>query len=106
MAPKKKQPRLIRTKVFLYRVIATFFASALSVIGLGSIFGIDLLKSAIFAGVLGLVNVAEALSRAYLIDGRLTMTEINYAFKNYDNDFEEEESLSGCHCVNCCPNVQ
>lgn len=103
MAPKK-QKRLIRTKVFFYRIVATFFASAFSVIGLGSVFGIDLLTSALFAGVLGLVNVAEALARAYLTDGKLTMTEINYAFKNYDEDSEEEYS-SGCHCANCCPNT-
>ena len=100
---KKKKKRLIRTKVFFYRTVATFFASAFSVIGLGSIFGIDLLKSALFAGVLGLVNVAESLARAYLIDGKLTMTEINYAFKHYD-DGSEESYGSGCHCVNCCPN--
>jgi hypothetical protein len=104
MAPKRKK-RLIRTKVFFYRALATFFASALSVIGLGSIFGLDLLKSCLFAGVLGLVNVAESLARAYLIDGKLTMTEINYAFQHYDEDSEEENGY-GCHCVNCCPNVE
>ena len=108
MAPKKKDPvkpkRLIRTKTFFFRVVATFFASAFSVIGLGSVFGIDLLKSAAFAGVLGLINVAEALARAYLTDGKLTMTEINYAFKNYDED-SGEESGSSCHCTKCCPNA-
>ena len=102
---RKKKKRLIRTKVFFYRTVATFIASGLSVIGLGSVFGIDLVKSIIFAGVLGLVNVAEALSRAYLIDGKLTMTEINYAFQHYDDDSDSEGNFgSGCHCVNCCPN--
>ena len=102
---RKKKKRLIRTKIFFYRTIATFIASGLSVIGLGSVFGIDLIKSIIFAGVLGLVNVAEALSRAYLIDGKLTMTEINYAFQHYDDDSDSEGNFgSGCHCVNCCPN--
>ena len=100
---RKKKKRLIRTKVFFYRTVATFIASGLSVIGLGSVFGIDIIKSIIFAGVLGLVNVAEALSRAYLIDGKLTMKEINYAFQHYDEDSEEDFG-SGCHCVNCCPN--
>lgn len=102
---RKKKKRLIRTRVFFYRTVATFIASGLSVIGLGSVFGIDLVKSIIFAGVLGLVNVAEALSRAYLVDGKLTMTEINYAFQHYDEDSDSENDFSsGCHCTNCCPN--
>lgn len=100
---RKKKKKLLRTKTFFYRTVATFIASGLSVIGLGSVFGLEILQSVIFAGVLGLVNVAEALSRAYLIDGKLTMKEINYAFQHYDDDSEEFES-SGCHCVNCCPN--
>lgn len=105
MAPKQKK-RLIRTKTFLFRFIATFFASAFSVIGLGSIIGIDLWKSALFAGVIGIVNLIELLSRAYLTDGKLTMKEINYAFQHYDEeDGEAEESFScNSHCTKCCPN--
>lgn len=105
MAKKKKQ-RLIRTKTFLMRFLATFFASAFSVIGLGSVLGIDLLKSALFAGVIGIVNLVELLARAYLKDGKLTMAEINYAFNHY-NDEDGSEEVTGCnaHCTKCCPNV-
>lgn len=105
---KKKKKRLIRTRVFVLRVVATFIASALSVVGLGSVFGMDLATSALFAGCLGLASVAQDLSIAYLKDGRLTMDEINYAFNHYDSKLggEEEESVSSCHCANCCPNTE
>lgn len=105
--PKKKQKRLIRTKVFFLRVLSTFAASALSVVGLGSAFGMDLAKSALFAGCLGIASVAHDLALAYLRDGRLTMAEINYAFNHYNdktNDAGEDMDSFG-HCPNCCPNT-
>lgn len=102
---RKKKNRLEKTRVLFFRFIATFFASALSVIGLGSVIGIDLVQSAIFAGVLGLANVIESLARAYLIDGKLTMKEINYAFNHFNEEEQEEIESSSCHCSNCCPNL-
>lgn len=90
--------------------MATFIASALSVVGLGSAFGMDLAKSALFAGCLGIASVAQDLATAYLKDGRLTMDEINYAFNHYDsklaNDGEEGSLDSFGHCPNCCPNTE
>lgn len=103
----KKRKRLVRTKVFTLRVLATFIASALSVVGLGSAFGMDLAKSALFAGCLGIATVAQELAVAYLRDGRLTMDEINYAFNHYDSKLNSDEQMSGgsCHCTKCCPNA-
>jgi len=62
------------------RIIALFLVSALTTIGAGAIIGIDTLQTAILAGVMGVANVVEDLSRGYLNDGKLSKTEINDAF--------------------------
>jgi hypothetical protein len=73
-----------KAKMLVGRVIATFAASGLSVVGAGSLFGIEVWKSIALAGGLGVATVMEALSRAYLADGKLTTTEINEAFALVD----------------------
>ena len=64
------------------RIVALFLVSALTTIGAGAIIGIDTLQTAILAGVMGVANVVEDLSRGYLNDGKLSKSEINSAFKN------------------------
>lgn len=82
---KDKDDRFVeKTKMLIGRVIATFAASGLSVVGAGSLFGIEVWKSIALAGGLGVATVVEALSRAYLADGKLTVTEINEAFGKLD----------------------
>lgn len=68
----------------------------------GSIAGIELWQSAAVAAFLGLAEVAESLSRAYMIDGKLDLYEVNAAFggvlepdvdeslKAEDADFENQ----------------
>lgn len=73
-----------KAKMLIGRVIATFAATGLSVVGAGSLFGIELWKSIALAGGLGVATVIEALARAYLADGKLTTTEINEAFALVD----------------------
>jgi hypothetical protein len=73
-----------KAKMLIGRVIATFAASGLSVVGAGSLFGIEVWKSIALAGGLGVATVVEALSRAYLADGKLTTSEINEAFSLVD----------------------
>lgn len=63
------------------RILALFLVSALTTIGAGAIIGIDALQTAILAGVMGVANVLEDLSRGYLNDGKLSDAEINAAFK-------------------------
>jgi hypothetical protein len=46
----------------------------------GSIAGVELWQSAAVAAFIGVMDVAENLSRAYMIDGRLDIQEINTAF--------------------------
>ena len=66
------------------RIVEVFAASALPVIGAGSVFGMDVISSILMAGLLGVATVVEALSRSFLNDGKLTRDEINEAFAKVD----------------------
>lgn len=82
--------------VFL-RIVATFVASALGVIGAGSIMGVDILIAAAMGGILAVFKVIELLALAFLEDGKLTIDEINAAFrqtvalKGVDNEGNSEK---------------
>lgn len=62
------------------RMIATFIATAIGVVGSGAIVGVDVATAALMAGVGACAVVLERLSRAYLEDGELSEQEINEAF--------------------------
>jgi len=68
----------------LFRILATFAASGLGVIGAGAIAGIPVLKAVFMAGIAGVAIVVEGLSRAFLEDGKLSDAEINDVFKKVD----------------------
>lgn len=65
----------------LLRIIATFVASALAVIGAGSLGGVPAATAAFIGGILAVAKVIEKLSLAFLEDGKLTQNEINAAFQ-------------------------
>jgi hypothetical protein len=62
------------------RIVATFIASALGVIGAGAVMGVDLWLAMAMGGILAVAKVIERLSVAFLEDGKLTRAEINAAF--------------------------
>ena len=66
------------------RIVAVFASSGLSVIGAGSLFGLDVITAAMMAGLLGVATVIESLARSFLDDGKLTTAEINEAFSKVD----------------------
>lgn len=68
----------------LMRILATFAASGLGVIGAGTIAGVPVWKSVFMAGIAGVATVIEGLSRAFLDDGKLTVNEINAVFSRFD----------------------
>jgi hypothetical protein len=68
------------TMNILGRMVALFLVSALTTVGAGAIIGIDTVQTAILAGVMGIANVIEDLSRSYLNDGKISKKEINDAF--------------------------
>jgi hypothetical protein len=74
----KKKLRL--TLDISYRVIATFVASALGVIGAGSIVGLDVWMSASLGGLLAVAKVIEKLALAFLEDGKIDQEEVNAIF--------------------------
>ena len=65
----------------LLRVLATFVASALGVIGAGSLGGVPAATAAFVGGILAVAKVIEKLSIAFLEDGKLTQNEIDAAFQ-------------------------
>jgi len=68
----------------LLRILATFAASGLGVIGAGTIAGVPILKAVFMAGIAGVAVVVEGLSRAFLDDGKLSSSEINEVFNKVD----------------------
>jgi len=64
----------------LFRILATFSASALGVIGAGAIADVPLWKACFMAGIAGVAVVVEGLSRAFLDDGKLSLSEIDAVF--------------------------
>ena len=68
----------------LMRIVATFAASGLGVIGAGAIAGVELWKACFMAGMAGVATVVEGLSRAFLDDGKLSASEINQVFNKVD----------------------
>ena len=73
-----------KIKIILARMIAVFVANGLAVIGAGSLIGVDTVSSILLAGSLGVIKVAEALARAYIDDGKITLDEINESFAIMD----------------------
>ena len=77
-------------KQIVLRIVATFAASGLSVIGAGAIAGVPLWKACFMAGMAGVATVVEGLSRAFLDDGKLTAAEINDVFRKVDKKSKAE----------------
>ncbi len=75
-----------KMKKILGRIFATFLASALGVVGAGTIAGVELWKAVMMAGISGVAVVVEKLSRAYLADGDLSEEEMNAVFSAVNDD--------------------
>lgn len=67
-------------KQILLRILATFAATGLTVIGAGAIAGVPLWKAMLMAGIGGVAHVVEGLARAFMDDGKLSIDEINEVF--------------------------
>ena len=75
----------------LMRIVATFAASGLGVIGAGAIAGVSIWKACSMAGMAGVATVVEGLSRAFLDDGKLSTAEINQVFTKVDKKAKPAE---------------
>lgn len=67
-------------KSIFKRTIALIILKVSAVLAAGSIGGVELWKSALIAAFVGVMEVAESLARAYVVDGELDADEINTAF--------------------------
>lgn len=67
-------------KIVLKRTIALIILRISGTLAAGSIGGMELWQSALVAAFIGVMDVAESLSRSYVVDGDLTLEEINTAF--------------------------
>ena len=76
--------KMEQLKNILLRILATFAASGLGVIGAGTIAGVPIWKAVFMAGIAGVATVVEGLSRAFLDDGKLSVAEINAVFNKVD----------------------
>ena len=81
-------------KNILLRMLATFAASGLGVVGAGTIAGVEVWKAVMMAGIGGVAVVIEGLSRAFLDDGKLSVTEINEVFSGFDKKSKKGPSAS------------
>lgn len=68
------------TKIIVKRTIALIILRISGTLAAGSIGGMELWQSALVAAFIGVMDVAESLSRSYVVDGDLTIDEINTAF--------------------------
>lgn len=68
------------TKKILKRTIALVILKVSGVLAAGSIGGIEIWQSALIASFVGVMEVAESLARAYVVDGKLDDEEIDIAF--------------------------
>jgi hypothetical protein len=73
-----------QVKQITWRIVATFAATGLSVVGAGAIVDVPLVKAVLMAGFGGVAFVIEGLARAYMDDGKLTTDEINEVFQKVD----------------------
>jgi hypothetical protein len=68
------------TKKIFKRTIALVILKVSGVLAAGSIAGVELWQSALVAAFVGIMEVAESLARAYVVDGVLDNDEIDIAF--------------------------
>lgn len=81
-----------KVRSILGRIVAVFLASGLSVVGAGSIAGIEIWQAVMIAGIGGVAKVVEELSRAYLADGDLSVEEIDAVFANADAEIQASKT--------------
>jgi hypothetical protein len=66
--------------VITKRTIALIILRVSGTLAGGSIAGVELWQAAMLAAFIGVMDVAESLSRSYVVDGELSVDEINVAF--------------------------
>lgn len=66
----------------LKRITALIILKVSAVLAAGSIAGVELWQSALVASFVGVMEVLEALARAYVLDGEIDQAEVDAAFRD------------------------
>lgn len=69
-----------KVKQILKRTFAMVILKISGVMAAGSLGGIEIWQSALIAAFVGVMEVTEDLSRAYVLDGHISDDDINAAF--------------------------
>ena len=68
------------------RTFAYIILKVTGTLGGGFVFGIEVWQAAAMAGFIGLMEVAEEISRAYVTDGDVSEADINEIFGEFSED--------------------
>ena len=87
---------MLQVKEILKRIAAMVVLKVSGVLAMGSLAGVEPVKNAIIAAGVGVLEVLEELSKAYINDGHISDEEINSAFAaqaGAQEEVVEEESI-------------
>lgn len=87
-------------KTVAKRTIALIILRVSGTLAGGSIAGVELWQAAMLAAFIGVMDVAESLSRSYVVDGDLSVDEVNRAFAS-----SAEAELSAQNSTDPVPSV-
>ena len=71
---------MLQVKEILKRIAAMVVLKVSGVLAIGSVAGVEPIKNAMIAAGVGVLEVLEELSKAYINDGKISDEEINAAF--------------------------
>lgn len=77
---KKKASRYPKTKDFFIRLVAVFVAYSFNAIAAGALLGIEVVKSIMIAGIMGVATTLQNVARAFIDDAKMTERELEDAF--------------------------
>lgn len=79
---------IVQVKEILKRITAMVILKVSGVLAMGSLAGVEPVKNAFIAAGVGILEVLEELSKAYMADGHLSDDEINSAFAKHAGEVE------------------
>ena len=72
------------------RTVAYIILKVSGTLGGGFVFGIEVWQAAAMAAFIGLMEVMEEVSRAYVVDGDVSESDVNEIFGGFAEDSDPE----------------
>ena len=79
-----------KLKTILLRIVAVCAVEVFGIVGVGSVVGVEVWKSAAVAVLAAVATVLRGIGLAYLDDGKLDNAEIDAAFQKYAQEAKDE----------------